>query len=193
MPKGIPTTIDGWVRRLKNLPMHNGRPETELRALAYESMRKHGILPAPPPTIVTFDGLFEDDPALANEFQRLWQAIADDARGLPAVKTELAQQTAVALLLMRRGMIGKWLDPEASSTDLDRLSLVMVRFVEHLQQSPKTRGPEKSPDEGTISDLLAAAERARDLAARAEELAMQDKALMEAALLEDPDIGERPR
>lgn len=76
---------------------------------------------------------------------------------------------------------------------LEKLNLTLMRYVEQLQQSPATRKAGKGKDE-RLTDILAAAARGQEMLTRAEELAAQDKKLLEESaddvpgLLDDDDV-----
>lgn len=189
MPKGRPTTVEGWVEKLRGLAQYASLPEDQLRIIAEDRVRKPGEDASSEKVVLDLDDLMTSSPRLRRKFTKLWKQIAKDIEGPATVKERLAKQAAMAFLLVERKMAEEWNKTNVGdgANAINNLSMVVDRYVSQLEQSPKTRKPGRGKDE-KITDVLASADRARVLLDRSRELADHDRQFVTAG----PDPKPEP-
>src|SRR3990172_3501032 len=183
MPRGIPSSLEGWITKLGNMTQYSHLSVEEIEDLAKHYMaRMNGESPGELPkyrSLVDLDDLSAQDPRFKKKFTKIWKEIFADIEGPKVVREHLSKQTAMAFLLAERKMIEEWNANKVGegANQINNLSMVVARYTEQLQQTPATRRPGKGKDEQLL-DALSAVEKATDLKSRAEELEQEDKALL---------------
>ncbi len=187
MPRGVPTTLQGWVTRLKILPQYSHLSEEEITDLAKQRLALEPIAGLATPglsRLVDLDDLSAVDPRFKKKFSKAWRTIYNDIEGLPpAIRERLAKQTAMAFMLSERKMAEEWRKGHIGdgANALNNLSQVLIRLVEEVQASPKSRPKERGKDDTVTGILSAAADKGRQIVDQNAQLEAEEQDLLDGS------------
>lgn len=174
MPRGVPSTLEGWKVRLRRMAQYAHLDEATIERMAQE--RIAGIRSPRSKALgrLAPEDVLGGDPRLRGRFRAIVKDVLSDHDQPSRVIEHLAKQFAFACLLVERTMVQEFDGRTGRGGQaLNNLSMVVARYAELLEQA-KYRRPGRGRDE-TLAEALSAVERARQLRARAKDLEHDDR------------------